>query len=66
MKPFRLPGADYHLKLFQNFSFGTATLDVGEKAGRTLIRLDRFFREPVEKPWGFGTGSFMLNISLKR
>jgi hypothetical protein len=37
--------------------FGTASLDLEEKVGRTLVRLDRFFQEPVEKPWGFGTGS---------
>jgi hypothetical protein len=40
------------LRLFQNFSFGTATLDVREKAGFRPL-----FQEPVEKPWGFGTGS---------
>jgi GPH family glycoside/pentoside/hexuronide:cation symporter/probable glucitol transport protein GutA len=31
--------------------------DPGEKAGRTLVRLDRFFQEPVKKTWGFGAGS---------
>jgi hypothetical protein len=31
--------------LFQNFSFGTATIDLRKKRAS-----DRFFQEPVEKP----------------
>jgi hypothetical protein len=36
------------LKLFQNFNFGTATLDLSEKRA-----LDRFFQNPS----GFGKSS---------
>jgi hypothetical protein len=36
------------MRLFQNFSFRTATLDLREKAG-----IDRFFQELVSKPTGF-------------
>ncbi|MDR1353056.1 MAG: hypothetical protein LBK05_07225, partial [Treponema sp.] len=37
--------------------FGTASLDLGEKPGRTLVRFDRFFQEPGQNQPGFGTGS---------
>ena len=36
------------MRLFQNFSFGTASIDVMEKPGS-----DRFFQEFVPKPTGF-------------
>jgi hypothetical protein len=39
---------NYYLRLFQNFSFGTATLNLVEKPG-----FDRFFQELVPKPTGF-------------
>jgi hypothetical protein len=37
-------------RLFQNFSFGTATLDLTEKPG-----FGRFFEEVGPKPTGFWT-----------
>jgi hypothetical protein len=40
------------VRLFQNFSFGAATLDVKEKRA-----LDRFSQEAVSKFYGFGTAS---------
>jgi hypothetical protein len=36
------------MRLFQNFSFGTATLDLREKVG-----FDHFFQELVSNPTGF-------------
>ncbi|MDR1147696.1 MAG: hypothetical protein LBK66_03615, partial [Spirochaetaceae bacterium] len=56
------------LRLFQNFSFGTATLDLMEKAGRTLVRLDRFFQELVPKPCALAHSRLVLeqaHIPLK-
>jgi hypothetical protein len=38
----QLLAAHYYLRLFQNFSFGTATLDLMEKAGFRPL-----FRKPV-------------------
>jgi hypothetical protein len=39
----------FKLRLFQNFSFGTASLNLREKPGRALARFDRFFQKPVKQ-----------------
>jgi hypothetical protein len=46
------------VRLFQNFSSERATLDLREERA-----INRLSQEPVEPPWGFGTGPGKINSS---
>jgi hypothetical protein len=63
------------MRLFQNFSFGTAALDLREKAGRLNGKLNRldlegkmvvlpFFPKPFPKPTGFWEGLYRRLIEI--
>jgi hypothetical protein len=45
------------LQLWKTSKACQATLNLGEKPGRTLVRFDRFFQELVQNQPGFGTSS---------
>jgi hypothetical protein len=54
------------MRLFQNFSFGIASLNLVEKPGRTLVRFDRFFQELVPKPCALAHSQLVLEQAQPR